>query len=359
MEPSATSVKPVFVEPGEAEAQRSDNPALEGSRGAQNLTYPEGVKNAVRLIFPALTAVVALGLSSCASETETATATAPASAAATGAEAPSATPLPPQELPRGGRELFPEYRLVGYSGLEGAPGIGRLYGDLDAKGAEIEQLAKQYKDGRKILPVYELITTLVVGTPQKDGKYRIQKPDKLIQRYLDAARRQKAILLLNIQPGRSEFLPEMKHYEKFLKEPDVGVALDPEWAMDSDQVPLQAYGNTSAAERNEAAAYLSGLVQQYNLPEKAMVYHQVHPMVVDQPRQLEPHEGVAVIQSVDGIGSPGAKIDTYDVLMKKKPKFVHAGFKLFYEEDVATGQVLMTPKEVLKLKPQPEYVLYE
>ncbi|REK89253.1 SDR family NAD(P)-dependent oxidoreductase [Streptomyces inhibens] len=34
------------------------------------------------------------------------------------------------------------------------------------------------------------------------------------------------------------------------------------------------------------------------------------------------------------------------------------GFKLFYEED-AQGSRLMTPKEVLALRPQSEYVMYE
>jgi hypothetical protein len=38
---------------------------------------------------------------------------------------------------------------------------------------------------------------------------------------------------------------------------------------------------------------------------------------------------------------------------------VHPGFKLFFEEDRTNGGVLMTPPEVMKLTPQPEYVMYE
>jgi hypothetical protein len=37
---------------------------------------------------------------------------------------------------------------------------------------------------------------------------------------------------------------------------------------------------------------------------------------------------------------------------------VHAGFKLFFDEDTRHGP-LMTPKQVLALRPKPEYVLYE
>ena len=38
---------------------------------------------------------------------------------------------------------------------------------------------------------------------------------------------------------------------------------------------------------------------------------------------------------------------------------VHPGFKLFFDEDTRNGSRLMTPKEVLALTPQPEYVMYE
>jgi hypothetical protein len=38
---------------------------------------------------------------------------------------------------------------------------------------------------------------------------------------------------------------------------------------------------------------------------------------------------------------------------------VHAGFKLFFTEDTKAGHQLMTPRQVLALRPQPEYVMYE
>ena len=35
------------------------------------------------------------------------------------------------------------------------------------------------------------------------------------------------------------------------------------------------------------------------------------------------------------------------------------GFKLFYEEDVDTSGILMTPDEVMALTPTPSYIMYE
>jgi hypothetical protein len=166
-------------------------------------------------------------------------------------------------------------------------------------------------------------------------------------------------MLLNLQPGRSEFITEAKAFQKWLKEPDVGVALDPEWAMDHHQRPGSVYGYTTGAELNEVARYLSGLVRQYDLPEKVMVYHQVARSVVRKESGLKDHDGVVVIKSVDGLGHPGPKINTYRVVNKSTPKFVHAGFKLFFTEDRRHGGRLMTSKEVLGLRPRPEYVMFE
>ena len=256
--------------------------------------------------------------------------------------------------------MFPRYRLVGYSGLTGASTLGRLgTGPLDQRVREMQRRAKPYAGDREILPVLEVITTIVQASPGRDGKYRTRLSDADIAVYHKAARKHRALLLLNIQPGQSEFLIEAKSYRKWLKEPDVGVALDPEWAMDPGQRPNFAYGHTTGAELNEVAAYLSGLVEKYDLPEKVMVYHQVAASVVRKESGLKEHPGVAIVKSVDGIGPPGPKITTYRIVNRTTPKFVHAGFKLFYTEDRRNNSRLMTPQEVLALKPRPEYVLYE
>lgn len=327
-----------------------------------------------RLLFALLTPVLAAGCvtppplevrSAPAAPSAPPAASSAAPSAGPGSASPSVTPTPSAEtggptLPRGGREVFPTYRLVGYSGLTGASTLGRLgTGPLDQRVREIEKRAKPYAAGREILPVLEIIATIVQPRPGRDGKYRIRLSDKQIAVYLAAARKRKGLLLLNIQPGRSEFLTEAKAYERWLREPDVGVALDPEWAMDPGQRPGRAYGHSSGAELDKTAAYLAGLVERHNLPEKVMVYHQVAASVVRKESGLKDHAGVAIVKSVDGLGPPGPKVNTYRVVNNTTPKHVHAGFKLFFTEDTEGSSRLMTPREVLALKPRPEYVLYE
>jgi hypothetical protein len=64
--------------------------------------------------------------------------------------------------------------------------------------------------------------------------------------------------------------------------------------------------------------------------------------------------GLEVVLHADGLATPAGKIRVYHDLAFPCPPF-HAGFKLFYRAD--TG--LMTPAQVMALRPQPEVVTYQ
>ncbi len=263
-------------------------------------------------------------------------------------------------MPRGGTDLFPRYRLVGYSGGEASKAFGRLgVGNLDARIREIERIGRGYTaGGHQVLPVLELITVIVHARPGKDGQYRSRIDDAQIGRYLAAARRHKALLLLNIQPGRADFLTEVQALQRWLAEPDVGIALDPEWAVGNGQTPGRVFGRTTAKELNSIAAYLSTFTRSRGLPEKVMVVHQLSARIIDRVQDVRKHTGVEIVLSVDGIGGRADKESTWRTLVKPLPAAVRPGFKLFFEEDTEHGK-LMTPRQVLRLKPTPDYVLYE
>ena len=58
----------------------------------------------------------------------------------------------------------------------------------------------------------------------------MRQTSSTIDRYLAAARKAKALLILDIQPGRASFMSEVKAYRHWLEQPDVGLAIDPEWS---------------------------------------------------------------------------------------------------------------------------------
>jgi hypothetical protein len=274
--------------------------------------------------------------------------------------APEPVAAPPApELPLGGRAIFPDYRLVGFCGTPGAPALGPLAYNIPAKAKALKAYADKYPSDRKELLVFELIVVIVQSYEGADKKYRRRVENSVVDEYLAAARQAKALLLLNIQPGQSDFMTELKRFESYLREPDVGVALDPEWAVKAKQKPGVFYGQTTGATINEVAAYMGQIVKDGNLPEKALVFHQLNRYVVKDESALVPQTGVVIIKSVDGLGPKHAKILTYNDLMKTMAPGVHPGFKLFLDEDKRIGGRVMSPAEVMKLTPQPEYVMVE
>ena len=89
------------------------------------------------------------------------------------------------------------------------------------------------------------------------------QPDTIIRRYLRAARRAKALLVLDIQPGHADFLAETKHLDRWLREPDVGLALDPEWHTPGAQ-PGAVIGSVDAAQVNAVSAHLAAIEVRLN-----------------------------------------------------------------------------------------------
>jgi hypothetical protein len=264
-------------------------------------------------------------------------------------------PPPPPELPRGGRRIFPDHRVVAYYGAPQSDELGALgIGHPAAAALRLIRQARPYdRPRRPLLPAFELITVIANADPGQDGRYRTRQRDAVIRRYLKAARRARALLILDIQPGRSDFLQEATLLEKWLREPDVGLALDPEWRVTEDQVPGQVIGRVDAEEVNATSAWLARLVARERLPEKLLVIHQFTDDMVDE-RALEPRDGLAIVLNADGFGGREIKRAKYHRFTRQAPGF-HQGFKLFYEEDLD----LLPPAAVLRMRPAPDFVVYE
>lgn len=253
----------------------------------------------------------------------------------------------------------PERRLIGWCGAPRSSSLGAFTGDLDDAARRMREQIDEYPAEQPVVPVVELIATVAQRDAGADGMFRTRRDDGTIGDYLEQANRIGGLLLLNIQPGRAGFLDEARAYDRWLREPNVALALDPEWAIGEGEVPGKTYGQTTGGELDQVARYLADIVETHGLPPKPMVYHQVASSVVVDQHALLPHPGVTPILSVDGLGTPDLKRETWRVLMGAKPDHVKAGFKLFYDEDTKHGSRLLSPTEVMALTPRPDYVLYE
>jgi hypothetical protein len=268
------------------------------------------------------------------------------------AQGPASRP----ELPRGGTKLFPNFRVVAYAGTPGIPELGALgVGPLDDAVRRLRRQARPYhRTGRPLLPALDLIATICSAGPGGDGKFRYRRPRKIVDEHLAAARRARSLLLIHVQPGRSTFMDEVRPYRRYLSEPDVGIALDPEWRMGPGQRPGKVIGSADADEINDVSGYMDRIVEREGLPQKLLVAHQFTANMIRRRTRLRQRPGVAVTISIDGVGSRSMKENTYRQLARAGDG-LYDGFKLFYEED---GRE-MTPPQVMALKPQPDFVVYE
>ena len=260
-----------------------------------------------------------------------------------------------RQLPRGGRSLLPEHRLVALYGHSSTPALGVLGEQPPEQAADRAVAAAQpYEAGGKpVLPAFEFIATVATAGPGPSGLYRARTDAAVIQRALDAVRRVRGYLVLDIQPGRADFLTESKVYEHFLVQPDVGLALDPEWRMGPAEKPGDRVGSVHASEINAVSAWLADLTARHALPQKLLLLHQFQDQMIRDKHLLAHREGLAIAVQMDGFGTRSQKLATY-ARTRMAPPFFN-GFKLFYDEDVQ----MYVPHEALALDPVPDWISYQ
>jgi hypothetical protein len=261
-------------------------------------------------------------------------------------------------LPNGGVTLFEDERMVALYGTPSSTVLGVLgeQQDLDATVARAREVAEPYgADGVHVTPAFEMIVTIASAQAGDRGDYSNRLDPASFQPWIDRAAEEGFYVILDLQPGRTDFLSQAQEYEELLLEPHVGLALDPEWRLKDDEVHLRQIGSVGAAEVQEVADWLAALVREHHLPEKLLVLHQFrHSMLPDRDAIVAPPE-LAVVVHMDGQGAIGTKYETYASLTAGAQDRWLWGWKNFYDEDHPTP----TPEQVLDLDPLPVFVSYQ
>lgn len=263
------------------------------------------------------------------------------------------------ELPGGGQIIFPSRRMVALYGSPDAPALGPLgRQNIPASIARAKRLAADYRRVSRVpvIPAFEIIVTVASAAPGDGGAYTNMIDPGVIRPWVDAARAAGVYVTLDLQPGRMDFLTQAKRYADLLRQPHVGLALDPEWRLKPNQVHLTQIGSVAAAEVNRTSQWLSALVRDNNLPQKLLVLHQFDSDMLANRRQIATnHPELQVLIHADGHGVPPVKMDTWRRLITDLPAGVWMGWKNFYTEDKPT----FTPAQTMAVRPAPWFVSYQ
>lgn len=266
--------------------------------------------------------------------------------------------------PRDSRALLPFNRIVAYYGNFYSRAMGAL-GEY-----EPEEMLRRLKEAvaewqaadpaTPVIPAIHYIAIVAQGSEGKDGKYRARMPDIEVDKALALAKEVNGVVFLDLQVGLSDVESEVGIYEDYLKLPQVHLALDPEFSMQtSGYPPGKVIGTFDAADINYAAEYLARLVRENDLPPKVLVVHRFTQNMVTNYKQIMPLPEVQIVMDMDGWGSPARKKNTYYQVVEPEP-VQFTGFKLFYKNDLKEDPPrLLTPREVLELTPAPSYIQYQ
>lgn len=209
------------------------------------------------------------------------------------------------------------------------------------------------------IPAIDYIAITAQGSPGADGKYRFRMPDSQLDHAVELANQVHGIVILDMQVGLSNLQTELPLYEKYLKMPNVHLAIDPEFSMKNGEEPGSVIGTFSSSDVNYAVSYLSKLVQENDLPPKVLIVHRFTRNMVTGYQNIKPTSEVQIVMDMDGWGSPAKKLNTYQAFIASEP-VQFTGFKLFYKNDLKPPSTrMLTPAELLKLTPRPLFIQFQ
>ena len=268
----------------------------------------------------------------------------------------------PAPLPN---SLLPQRRIVAFYGNPLSKRMGVL-GEYpqDQMLAKFDTVIAEWQKAdatTRVQPALHLVASVAQGKPGKDGMYRQRSDTGLISKVYGWAKSRNALLFLDIQAGKSTIDSEFTRLIPFLSQPDVHLGLDPEFYMHYNREgrsPGSKIGAMDAADVNYAIAQLAQLVTAHNLPPKVLVVHRFTTNMLQNASQIRLDPRVQVVINMDGWGQPWLKFDTYKKCEVDEP-VQFTGFKLFYHNDTRKGDRILSPVEVLALRPRPLYIQYQ
>ncbi|MEP6691087.1 MAG: hypothetical protein ABJD07_08010 [Gemmatimonadaceae bacterium] len=269
---------------------------------------------------------------------------------------PATWPSPPAALPG---SLFPGCRVVAYYGNPRSKRMG-IMGEIrpDSMVARLRLATAAFAKAdttMPALPALELIAIVAQASGGKGELYRLRMPDTVIAQVAHLAESNRMLMIMDVQQGRSRVEDEVRSLLPWLAKPYMHLALDPEFAMaGSTKIPGKVIGTMDATEINAVIAMLGALVDSLRLPPKMLIIHRFRRPMLTNASKIALDPRVQVVIDMDGFGPPKIKLDSYASYVRAEP-VAFTGYKLFYKND----KPLMTPAEVLRIRPRPVFVMYQ
>jgi hypothetical protein len=289
--------------------------------------------------------------------------------------------VPPKPFDPNVGAILPTHREVAFYAIPGAEATGPAF---ELTTDMLNHLKEQGAAYQKLDPAHpvqlgiDLVASVPDGFPGPDGTYSHDLDPAMIQSYIDFCQRNNLLLFLDLDIGLAPIMSEVNHFLPYLEHYTfVQMAIDPEWMFPRhDGTPGVNLSNVRASDLNPIIEAVAQIPMKYHVPRKILMIHQYRPdgdglkdpydagqAEIADKQDLISDNRVDVVIHVDGVGGyvgdQADKTREYNTWVsqdiQKYHNFRYGGFKLFYHIEANT---LMTPKQVLSLKPAPMIITY-
>lgn len=271
---------------------------------------------------------------------------------------------PTQAPPTSGRTIHQEpllkhNQMIVFYGSPLASELGILGVFSPEEAAQRNKAEAQIYDGlngdnRGAFGALDLIYSQVQAEPTENGLYLRYLSDDTVREYLEVADKYDLQLILDLQIGRSSVIDEIRKIERFLTDPRVHVAIDPEYAVGTDGIPLETPGKISGDDLNRMQDVLTDIVNRNHLPPKMAIVHQYLEDTIEDGGATKKVAEVDLVLNMDAFGDAKEKNEKYKKF-SARPYASRRSFNIFLHHD----EHVLTEEEALRLKPSPDVIFYQ
>ena len=266
---------------------------------------------------------------------------------------------------------MPSDILVGFYGRPYSKTLGILgeydIEELTQKMKAIKKEYEQISNGIKVVPTYHIIKDIATLEAGNDGDHIKPLNEALIMKYINKAQEENFAVILDVQLGTMSPIEAIKPILKFLKYPNVHLAIDPEFKIPTHKKfpPGKFIGHIFAKDVNEVQEAMQNFLTENNIKGKRMLLvHMFYKRMLRSKNEIKNYDSINLLYNIDGHGRGPTKIQIYNHLYNKEAnKVAQGGFKVFYKNDI---KPLLTPRQIFGLEPvrgaliwkRPNYINY-
>lgn len=260
--------------------------------------------------------------------------------------------------------------LVGYYGRPYSKALGILgVHDIDTlvdlmkkKKEEFEKVTTQ-----RVVPTFHIIKDIATLEPGHDNDHIKPLNEDIIMNYINRAQKENFAVILDVQLGTMKPIDAITPILKFLKYPNVHLAVDPEFKIPNHgrYPPGKYVGHIFGDDVNEVQNAMQKYINENGITGKRMlIVHMFMDRMLRKKELVQNYPSIDLLYNIDGHGRGSTKVKIYNSLYDEEAKKIaDGGFKIFFKND---KKPLMTPSQILGIEPvgsrqiwtMPRYINY-